>query len=122
MGAMVRFFLALLLAIATVGTPARALCSYAEPAEMTCCCCSEPAECAQVVGSCCDMQDSSNPALPQPTSQAAVNPGVPLVSSAPTFAYKVSSAAGVPSRCASLTKPLHLASNKIYLRHRALLI
>ena len=119
MGLMIRLLLAVLLACLSLSAPVNAVCSYESPSAQPCCC-SAPVDvsCFQVEQPCCCAADRA-PALPvqnqSKTLAAPIALSVPTISLAPiVFDQRASET--------RLSKPLHLASNKIYLLKRTLLI
>jgi hypothetical protein len=117
---MVRFFLALLLAMVAVTAPVQAACSYEAPAAVSCCCETvSDSACAELSGACCDLSQNS-PALPaQQNDQNLVPVGL---SSGIKIDTAIAAIANSTRAFAADSKPIHLASNKIYLERRRLLI
>jgi hypothetical protein len=117
---MLKYLLALLLTFMTVSGPASALCTEADPVTESCCCTVADVDCVQLSGSCCGETESqpSAPAQQRNDNWSSV-PAVVAIVSLPSVA---SSAQELQPVATTTSKPLHLASNKIYLRNRSLLI
>jgi hypothetical protein len=116
---MLRLLLALLLTLFTLAAPAQALCAFDGAAdEPAACCCVQDSDCAELSGNCCGspIQPPAAPSqLPHQFSAvalvAAILKPIPAAETAPILGLT-----------GTQRKPLHLASNKIYLFKRSLLI
>jgi hypothetical protein len=120
MDVMVKFILALLLAFLTVSGPLHAQCYYENPAAESCCCARPDVNCVQLSGSCCGTTGEA-PALPAPNS--AETPHAPVAAAPQPWSLSVDQVSVVELAVdVENRKPLHLASNKLYLLKRRLLI
>ncbi len=124
---MTNLFLALMVFFLAAISPASALCgiSTESKTEPSCCCAvavDTTDECLSLNDSCCSMSEQV-PAAPA-SSDFRVTPSVPLAANARIRTNF--SRANAPSESAKLAHdtsvPLHLASNKLYLAKRSLLI
>jgi hypothetical protein len=117
---MLRLLLAILLTLFTVAGPARALCAFDGAAdEPAACCCVHDTDCAELSGNCCGtpVQPPAVPSQQQQQQFSAVALVNAILAAIPAAEATVTLALPNTQR-----KPLHLASNKIYLLKRSLLI
>jgi hypothetical protein len=124
MGYMVRFIFALLLTFMTVVAPAHAAFCGADGTQVmeSCCCGGDVSDCAEIGDTCCDLSSNEQPAAPQPLSIDVPATAAAVTSITPRI-LKVSLAPSLAARFKEAhIKPVHLASNKLYLEKRSLLI
>ncbi|MBX9670809.1 MAG: hypothetical protein K2X93_24625 [Candidatus Obscuribacterales bacterium] len=119
---MIRLFLALIISLMSV-IPAQAFCSVDSGPAPSCCCVSAPApaDCAEVSGTCCEMTTSEPVAPTSETSQSALRTPAAVSTIIPQMHDSVHPAPSV-ARLDLDRRPLHLASNKVYLLYRSFLI
>ena len=118
METMTRVFLALMFSFLSLVAPSSALCSFEQASESACCCVADT-DCAVMTGTCCGLTDEL-PIGPPPVS------GETMAGSAVYVPQIVLAASAAVVRSIGWRKwqktPLHLASNKLYLEKRSLLI
>ena len=121
-----RVLFGLLLIVAMNVTANQSLCAYASGSTRMACCCeatdTDTDECAVSEGSCCSINQPQDAVVPNCTflSVSPVPSGATPVSI--TSWNLLAGFDAVNDGVGSLVKPTHLASNKLYLRKRSLLI
>jgi hypothetical protein len=119
-----RMLFSLMLVIAINATATQPVCAYSSPAERMTCCCEQETfdECSITQGSCCSADQQQDTAVPNSvtTTVSPVSSGAEHVWLAINDGANACDAA--VAEIHALSKPLHLASNKLYLRKRSLLI
>ncbi len=119
MSHMLRLLLALLFAFLPLTASANAACTNESPIADSCCCSpSADLDCVGLRSLCCDIADSA-PAMPARSNNEIVP--APVIVSIPTIHLAPPTLVVAPDP-ATGSKPLHCATNKIYLLKRSLLI